>query len=194
MGEIVPIMPNLEDLPDELRGIRDPRRRAFAWNYVFNGSNGSAAAIVAGYSNASEAAKVTAHHLLQRDEVQKAIQALCGRYLFSLAPKAVMRLGDILDNPKHSKHTKAIEMVLDRTGHEARTGVDVKVSGSIDVNHTDEALADLRRLRDMGVPREKLVETFGFSGLSRYEKMLLEEDAKAPKVIDHRADEATDAT
>lgn len=154
------------------------------WAYVFNGAEGAAAARVAGYSDVGEGCKVRAHGLLQRDEIQDAIKALTGKYLFSLAPKAILRLGEILDNPKHSKHAKAIEMVLDRTGHGAQTDVNVNVSGELTVNHTDEALADLRRLRDLGVPREKLVEMFGFSGLSRYEKMLAEVDARAPKQIE----------
>lgn len=177
-------MPDISDLPEQVRRLRDERWRKFAWAYVFNGAEGAAAARLAGYSDAGEGCKVRAHGLLQRDEIQDAIKALTGKYLFSLAPKAVLRLGEILDNPKHSKHAKAIEMVLDRTGHEARTGVDVSVSGELTVNHTDEALSDLRRLRDLGVPREKLVEMFGFSGLSRYEKMLIEADAKAGKLIE----------
>lgn len=179
-------MPEMADLPEQVSRLRDERWRKFAWAYVFGGAEGAAAARFAGYSDVGEGCKVRASGLLQRDDIQDAIKALTGKYLFSLAPKAVLRLGQILDNPKHGKHTKAIEMVLDRTGYEAKTGVEVNVSGSVTVNHTDEALADLRRLRDMGVPREKLLETFGFSGLSRYEKMLAEQDGKT---IEHRAGE-----
>jgi Terminase small subunit len=188
MEAIIPLMPELGELPPELRDMRDARRRMFVWNYVFNGSNGSAAAILAGYSNASEAAKVTAHHLLQRDDVQAAIKALCGRYLFSLAPKAIMRLGEILDNPKHGKHTKAIEMVLDRTGHAAASDVNVNLQGEVTVNHQDAALENLRSLLGMGVPREKLIEMFGFSGLTRYEKMLAEQDRRSGKLIEGTAE------
>jgi len=191
MSDIVPIMPELSELPEQLRDLKgDPRRRVFAWCYVFGGANGAAAARAAGYSDHLEACKVRAHGLLQRDDVQEAIKALCSRYLFSLAPKAILRLEELLDNPKHPKHDKAIEMALSRSGHGERSAVDVNVSGTVTVNHTDQALNDLRMLMDAGVPREKLVETFGFSGLERYERMLAETDAKAPKVIEHRADEA----
>lgn len=184
MTEVVPLMPDIDDLPEAVRKLRDERRRKFVWAYVFGGANGAAAARVAGYSDAGEACKVRANGLLQRNDIQDAIKALTGKYLFSLAPKAVLRLGEILDNPKHAKHVKAIEMVLDRTGNEARTGVDVHVSGDLTVNHTDKALEDLRILRDAGVPREKLIEAFGFSGLSRYEQMLIEEDRRAGRLIE----------
>lgn len=184
MKDIVPIMPELGDLPEQLRDLKDPRRRAFSWFYVFNGANGAAAARAAGYSDASEGAKVTAHGLLQRDDVQEAIKALCTRYLFSLAPKAILRLDELLDNPKHPKHDKAIEMALSRSGHGERSTVDVNVSGSLTLNHTDQALKDLEMLKGMGAAREMLIETFGFSGLERYERMLADRARLAAPVID----------
>lgn len=185
----MPLMPDEAGLPDEFRGLRDARRKAFVWNYVFNGAQGAAAARAAGYSDVAEGAKVRAHGLLQRDDVNDAIRALCSKFLFSLAPKALLRLGEILDDPKHPKLAKAIEMTLDRTGHAAATQVDVNVSGSVQLNHTDEAVDQLATLRELGVPREKLLETFGYSGLARYEKMLDERDRRAGKLIEHRADE-----
>lgn len=165
-------MPALGDLPEQFRELKDERRRIFAWCYVFNGANGAAAARAAGYSDAAEGAKVRAHGLLQRDDVQEAIKALCSRYLFSLAPKAILALNNLLDDPKHPKHDKAIEMALSRSGHGDRSTVDVNVSGNVTVNHTDQALRDLRMLKDMGASRAMLLETFGYSGLERYEKML----------------------
>jgi hypothetical protein len=178
-------MPELSELPDQLRDLKgDPRRRVFAWCYVFGGANGAAAARAAGYSDHLDACKVRAHGLLQRDDVQEAIKALCSRYLFSLAPKAILRLEELLDNPKHPKHDKAIEMALSRSGHGERSTVDVNVSGSVTVNHTDQALNDLKMLKDMGASREMLVETFGYSGLERYERMLADRSRLAAPVID----------
>jgi len=182
--EVVPLTPDEAGLPEEYRNLRDSRRKAFVWNYVFNGANGSAAARAAGYSDVKEAAKVRAHGLLQRDDVNDAIKALCTKFIFSLAPKALLRLNEILDNPKHPKLTKAIEMTLDRAGQCARTAVDVNVSGSVQVNHTDAAIEDLRRLKALGVPRDKLLETFGYSGLDRYERMLDEADRRAGPLIE----------
>ena len=185
----IPLPPALADMPEAFQAIRDERRRRFAWNYVFNGANGSAAACAAGYSDSSGAAKVTAHHLLQRDDVQAAIAALTTRYLFSLAPKAVLRLEELLDNPKHPKHDKAIDMALSRSGHGDRSQVDVNVSGSVTLNHTDSAFEDLKRMVALGTPRDRLVEAFGLSGLIRYEKMLADTVSRETRTIEHRADE-----
>lgn len=175
-------MPPLSDLPGAFAYIRSEQQRKFSWAYVFNGGNGAAAARFAGYGDQSEAAKVRAHGLLQRDDVQAAIQALTTRYLFSLAPKAILRLEELLDNPKHPKHDKAIDMALSRSGHGEKTTVDVNVNGAVTVNHTDQAVADLRTLIDLGASEEKLIEAFGYSGLSRYRKMLAAQDAKLIEV------------
>lgn len=182
MLETMPLMPEPGELPDALRALRKDQYRKFVWAYVFGtGANGAAAARFAGYSDHMERCKVTAHHLLQRDDIQDAIRALCSKYLFSLAPKAILRLEQLLDNPQHPKHDKAIDMALSRSGHGEKTQIDVNVTGKVELNHTDAALADLRQLIELGVSREKLIEVFGFSGLERYEKML----KSPPKVIEH---------
>jgi hypothetical protein len=61
----------------------------------------------------------------------------------------------------------------------------------VTVNHTDAAIEDLRRLLALKVPREELVQIFGFSGLDRYEKMLEIADQRVSRetgpVIEHEA-------
>lgn len=176
---IVPVMPEFNDLPDGVQALRDPRWRAFVWAYTFNGGDGAKAARAAGFSDASEGAKVRAHVLLQRQDILDALREMGARYLFSLAPKALFRLGQLLDRPDHRHHAKAIDMTLSRTGFVERTGVDVNLSGEVrHVDHTTAAVEDLRRMRAMGVPQAQLEKVFGFSGLSRYEKLLAAEDAK----------------
>jgi hypothetical protein len=182
----VPLPPSLGDLPEAMQDIKDERRRRFAWEYVFNGAQGAAAARVAGYSDEGDGCKVRAHHLLQRDDVMAGIAALTTRYLFSLAPKAVLRLEQLLDDPKHPKHDKAIDMALSRSGHGERSQVDVNVSGSVTLNHTDSSIEDLRQLMAIGAPRAKLIEAFGASGLERYERMLADKVLHEKKVIEHR--------
>ncbi len=183
MSTVIPLIPEASALPDEFQRL-NARQRAFAWNYVFNGANGAEAARAAGFSDVAEGAKVRAHGMLQRDDVSDAIRALTTKYLFSLAPMAVLRLKELLDNPKHPKHVKAIEMTLDRAGQSARTAIDVNVSGSVTVNHTDAAVEDLARLLALGVSRERLIETFGYSGLPRIERMLADRQARAGRLIE----------
>jgi hypothetical protein len=191
MDDTTPLMPEFGELPEKLRDIKDERRRAFVWHYVFNGARGAAAARAAGYSDVGDACKVRAHGQLQREDVQEAIQALCSRYLFSLAPRAILRLEELLDNPKHPKHDKAIEMALSRSGHGERSTVDVNVSGTVTVNHTDQALKDLEMLKGMGASREMLLESFGFSGLERYERMLADRARLAAPVVDGEFEEVS---
>lgn len=177
--DVIPIMPLPDLLPEALRNLPQDRWRRFVWNYVFNGAQGAAAARAAGYPDSSEAAKVRACELLQRDEIVEAIDALTAKYLFTLAPRAVLRLSELLDNPKHPKHDKAISMVLGATGHGEKSTVEHKFSGSVTVNHTDAALEDLRRFKALNFTREQLLGIFGFSGLDRYEKMLAIADQRA---------------
>lgn len=182
MADVIPLLPPLTDLPEEVQALRTERERLFVWSYMLNGANGSRAAKAAGYSDASEGCKVRAHGLLQREDIQTALRALSTRYLFSLAPKALFKLSELLDSESEPVLLKAVGMTLARTGFSERTALDVNVSGRVEVDHTSAAVADLRRLKQLGVPRERLVETFGFSGLSRYEKLLAASDAK---LIEH---------
>jgi phage terminase small subunit len=189
---VVPLLPAFQELPPAVQSLRDERHRAFAWAYMFNGANGAAAARAAGYSDVKEAAKVRAHALLARPDIQEALRELCTKFLFSLAPKALIRLNGLLDKPAHKQHAKAISMVLSRTGFAERTAIDVNHQHSA-VDHTKEALTQLRMLKGLMVPREKLIEMFGYSGLSRYEKLLELEDqrAAAGSVIDGECTEVT---
>jgi hypothetical protein len=64
------------------------------------------------------------------------------------------------------------------------------------VDHDAETIAQLRMLKSLDVPRAKLEEVFGFTGLSRYERLLDIEDAKrrpGPRLIEGTATELKDA-
>jgi hypothetical protein len=179
--------PDWSGFGPKMQALRE-RERKFVWAYLLNSmtdgkENGAQSARDAGYSDVKEGAKVRAHGLLHRDDVLDAMQEVAGRELRGLAIPAVAALGKLLAKPEHGEHRKAIEMVLERVAP-VRAQVDVNVSGEVTVNHTDAALENLRSMLELGVPREKLVGIFGYSGLSRYEKMLAE---RGPKVIEHRA-------
>lgn len=167
------------------------RERKFVWFYLTNDGppNGAQAARDAGYSDHLEAAKVQASRLLHRDRVLAALEEVGKKSFRGLLAPAIKAASKLIENDKHVDHSKAVFTTLARLGLGEKSTVDVNVGGELTVNHTDQALNDLRVLIGLGVAEEKLVEIFGFSGLSRYRKMLAEADARAPKVIEHRADE-----
>jgi hypothetical protein len=158
--------------------------RKFVIAYVTNNDgNATQAAREAGYSDLgleSAAIRVRAFEVIHRDRVLAAIEEVGGKIFRSLLMPAIRATKRMIDNEKHPDHAKTVLSTLSRLGKSERTGVDVNVSGEVMVNHTDSALNDLRALLELGVPREKLIEMFGFSGLSRYEKMLAETDRHAP--------------
>lgn len=181
------VFPDWSGFGPKMQALNE-RERRFVWAYLLNAmtdgkENGAQAARDAGYSDVKEGAKVRACQALQRDDVLDAMQEVAARQLRGLAIPAVVALSRLLDKPDHAEHRKAAEMVLNRVGMAERIAVDVNHSGEVTVNHTDQALADLERLIELQVPRAKLEEIFGFSGLTRYERMLA---ARRPKVIEHQ--------
>jgi hypothetical protein len=186
-------LPDEADMGPKLLACR-ARERRFVWAYVVNGGNGAQAAIAAGYSNVADGARIRAHEVLQRERVLAAVHEVSWKSLRGLSLLATLRAKEILEKPGHPDMVKMIGMVWSRTGFAEKTGIEVHHSGSVDLNHTDAALEALAYLTSMQVPREKLVEQFGHSGLARYERMLEERDAKKGmkviegKVGDGRAD------
>jgi len=139
--------------------------------------------------NGNGSITVTAHRVLHRQRVIEAVEEVCRTQFRNLVPLVITAAKRVLENPEHDDHVKMIISLLSRLGYSEKTSVDVNVTGEIAVNHTDAAVEDLRRLKALGVPREKLLEDFGYSGLDQYERLLAERDARAPKIIEHRADE-----
>jgi hypothetical protein len=134
--------------------------------------------------------RVTGHHLLHRERVAKAIEEVARKEFRTLLLPTIAAMRRLIKSPDHPDHARSVATMLSRLGFGERNVTEVNVSGDVTVNHTDAAVEDLRRLKAMKVPREGLLEIFGFSGLSRYEAMLAEKDARAPKLIEHREDEA----
>jgi len=102
------------------------------------------------------------------------------------APEAATALLNLVRNPKHRDHGRAISMVLDRSdpvvarhSHEVLHRIE---------NPDEEALEELRALRHIGATREKLLDLFGPNGLDRLEVLEAMDNARradAAKVIDH---------
>ena len=177
------------------------RERVFAFAYATGiASSAAEAARLAGCSEPvlsrtgkrSNSLRSRASQILHKPRVMEAIEEVCRAEFRGLVPLVIGAAKRLLLNAEHPDHQKTVVSLLSRLGYGEQTQVAVSVSGEITVDHTTAALEDLRRLKALGVAREKLVETFGFSGLDRYERLLLEHDAKQPKVIEHEPAGAID--
>lgn len=158
------------------------RERRFVCAYLVAEGNGSEAARMAGYSDKADGAKVRAHELLQRTRVLEAIHEIGSKTLAGLLVLAITKLREIASRDGSPDQLKAVLAILNRSGLSEKTTVEVHHTGSVELNHTDAALEALAYMQSLDVPREKLIEQFGHSGLSRYEKMLAERNMK---VIEH---------
>jgi hypothetical protein len=168
------------------------RERLFIWHYLLNGGIGAHAAAAAGCGTSSGGHRVRAHEMLQRERVLEAMDEVGRRAFRGLLLPAIAATTALIKNARHPDHAKTVGSTLSRLGLGEQSSVAVNVSGEVRLNHTDEALEQLRMLLELGVPREKLVETFGYSGLGRYERMLSEREGKrlpAPAVIEGEATE-----
>lgn len=194
-------MSNIELRDNPLKGIEigpklqacSERERVFVYAYATGiAESASAAARLAGFPDPANSNSLhsNAHRTLHKPHVMEAIEEVCRKEFRGLIPAVISAAKRVLADPEHGDHVKLLTSLLGRLGYGEKASIDVNVSGEVVVSHTDQAVEDLRRLKALGVPQEKLLEVFGFSGLGRYEAMLAERDARARKVIEHRPDEA----
>jgi hypothetical protein len=105
-----------------------------------------------------------------------AIGQLSRQITRSGAPEAANALLAVIRNPDHKDHVRAIEMVMGRTDPiETRQKIDV-VHRTVDPDQ--EALEELRALRQLGTTRDKLLELFGSNGLDRIERLEAADNAQ----------------
>jgi hypothetical protein len=110
-----------------------------------------------------------ASRLMRDDRVIAAIGEEARKLLRGGAPDAVKALQNMIRDPKHKDHARAVAMLLDRvdpiTSHQH---VEV-VHKHLDLD--TEGIEELRALRQLGTTREKLIELFGGNGLARLEAL-----------------------
>jgi hypothetical protein len=90
--------------------------------------------------------------------------------------------------PEHKDHARFVAMALDRADP-------IETKHSMEVVHKvvdpdTEALEELRALRQLGTPREKMIEIYGGNGLARLEALEAADTAQRAqnaKVIDGEA-------
>jgi hypothetical protein len=159
------------------------RERIFAF-LVGSGIAESAAAAAeeAGYGRPYNQ---SAWQARQKERVTAAIEEVARTQFRNLVPRVIRAAEKVIEDPEHKHHVPLIISLLSKLGYGERTAVDVNVSGEVQVNHTDAAVEDLRRLKALGFTREQLLENFGHIGLDIYEQKLAERDAKA-RVIEHQ--------
>jgi phage terminase small subunit len=111
----------------------------------------SEAARLAGYSNSSEGAKVTAHRLMHDQRIIEALHEQAGKRLWAISMKAAYRVEQMLDSEDDKVALKAAVAVLDRTGFGAQQNINihqtVRDESSKGILKRIEALADR-----LGVP------------------------------------------
>jgi phage terminase small subunit len=166
-----------------------PRERNFVANLFVPGMSAAAAAQKAGYGTADSKGATfasIAHRLKTRPHIGRAITEMCQAQVKALGPSAIAGAREIIADKKHKDRGKMIRHILDRLdpatmlhAHMHQHDVTVKVE-----DHTTAVLKSLKWMRELGVPHEKLLEHFGFSGLARYQKMLDEQERREPKLIE----------
>jgi hypothetical protein len=157
-----------------MRALPNDQWRRFALELV-TGPPGhgryARAARIAGFGKGSSPSNVAkiAWRMAHDERCIAAITEESRKYLRAGHPEAVAALLNMIRDDGHRDHGKAVLSLLDR--------VDPIVSKqNIEVTHRvvdpdQEALEELRALRQLGVSREKMIETFGGNGLARLERL-----------------------
>ena len=145
------------------------------------------AAKLAGYGAKNNSTPHTLNSIVQwmlgQQRVIDLIVEVTKKQIRSSAPEALAAVREIISDPEHRDRLKAAQTILERV-EPTLSRIDLNVRHEV-VDHDAEAINYLRKLRELGVPRDKQIEELGFSALPKYEKLLELEDAKkAATVID----------
>lgn len=132
-----------------------------------------------GYSQAT--ASSMAWQLLQDERIIAAIGEEARKMLRAGAPAAAKALLNLISNPDHRDHGRAIGMVLARTDPEVQR-IDQTITHRV-INPDEEALEELRAARALGADRAKLISLFGENYFPKLERLEAQQAEKA-KVID----------
>jgi hypothetical protein len=122
--------------------------------------------------------------LLAQQRITDLIVEVTRKQIRSSAPEALAAVREIIADPEHRDRLKAAQTILERV-EPTMQRIDVSVKHEV-VDRDGEAVAYLRKLKELGVSRSKMEDELGYSDLPRYERLLELEDAKraAAPVID----------
>lgn len=111
----------------------------------------------AGYSDSSEAAKVTAHRLMHDQRIIDAMHEQAGKRLWAISMKAAYRVDQMLDSEDEKIALKAAVAVLDRTGFGAQQNINI--NQTVRDESSKAILQRIEKLADrLGVPVTGLLE------------------------------------
>jgi len=149
----LPFEPDTENFGPAMLALSEQQRR-FVLAWIADGGKGKAAkaAAAAGYSTKSEANKVRAWHLLRNPKIEAAIREEAQRHFgTTIAVKAMLRLGELVENDDPKVSASAIDSVLDRVGPSRHHTQDVRVE-KVDARGTAELLKAIENIRQRALP------------------------------------------
>jgi hypothetical protein len=169
------------ELGPAMRALPNDRWRAFVEFYLLktcaNGSKNNYgaqanAARKAGFGAPKTTSRAMAHigwRLMRDDRIIAAVAEESRKIVRAGAPEAAKALLNLVRDPEHRDHARAIAMVMARTDPEVQQH-DLQVTHRI-VDPDEEAIEELRAARALGATREKLIELFGGNYLPRLERL-----------------------
>jgi hypothetical protein len=183
---------NWGELSPEMKALPNDRWRAFVHHYLSgppgHGSRARAAEL-AGLTKSKKWAARHAYRVYHDPRVIAAIAVESKKYIRAHAPDAAKALMELIHNPEHKDHARAISMLRDRVDPAVQL-TDMRVTHQV-LDPDAEALEELRALRALNTPREKLLELFGPNGLARIERLNTKQ-AETAKVIEGEFTEVKD--
>jgi len=169
------------ELGPAMRALPNDRWRAFVEFYLLgtftnhrknNFGPQAQAARKAGFGGPKTTPKIMAQlgwKLMRDDRIIAAVAEESRKLLRSGAPEAVKAVRDGVRDPTHKDHARFVAMTLDRTDQlESHQTIDV-IHKHID--RDQEEIEEFRAVKQLGAPREKLIEIFGGNGLERLERL-----------------------
>ncbi|MGA8696884.1 MAG: hypothetical protein WB689_24215 [Xanthobacteraceae bacterium] len=179
-----------------MRALPNNQWRAFVEFYLLEKPGHGAqtrAARRAGFGNASSSplnmARI-ASRLMRDDRIQAALSEEARKIIRGGGVEASKALMNLVRDPEHRDHARAIAMVLARTDPEIQRH-DLHVTHKI-LDPVEEELEELRAARAIGATREKLLELFGGNRLPFLERLELQRQSEKAKVIDGKMIDAED--
>jgi hypothetical protein len=157
-----------------MKALPNDQWRDFAYHYVTEKPGHgalTAAARKAGFGKKSTPTNLAklAWSMSRDERMISAIAELSRAIIRVGAPQAANAILNVIMDPTHKDHVRACDIVLSRADPvETRHRMDV-VHTTVDPDQ--EALEELRALRQLGTPREKLLALFGHNGLDRIEAL-----------------------